>query len=324
MTARHRGFTLIELLVVIAIIGVLIALLLPAVQAAREAARRAQCTNNLKQIGLAFHNYHDTHGSMPPGRKSCCWGTWLVFILPYIEQQPMYDAWNSQADMRNPGIDWHLGYAGVTNTTVTTSRIETYNCPSEINSGERPFTNNVATQNYVVNFGNTTEAQHEVFNGIAFGGSPFHDVGCPNVFRDETAEQMPGGDPTVDFAAFRDGLSNTVLASENRIGVGSDLRGYSHWGYGANFVTFFPPNTSQPDVLQSPGYCNYPFQTNPPCVAATQALPMMKYARSWHPGGVNTTMGDGSVKFIKDTIAINIWRALGSTRGGEIVGADQF
>ena len=82
---RRLGFTLIELLVVIAIIAVLIALLLPAVQSAREAARRAQCTNNLKQIGLAMHNYHDQQGTLPPGVKGCCWGTWLVFVLPYIE-----------------------------------------------------------------------------------------------------------------------------------------------------------------------------------------------------------------------------------------------
>src|SRR5437016_2443496 len=88
MSLRRRGFTLIELLVVIAIIAVLIALLLPAVQSAREAARRAQCTNNLKQIGLAMHNYHDQVGTFPPGFKGVDWGTWLVWVLPYIEQQP--------------------------------------------------------------------------------------------------------------------------------------------------------------------------------------------------------------------------------------------
>ena len=86
MRYRRLGFTLIELLVVIAIIAVLISLLLPAVQSAREAARRAQCTNNLKQIGIAMHSYHDQMGSLPPGMKGCCWGTWLIFVLPQIEQ----------------------------------------------------------------------------------------------------------------------------------------------------------------------------------------------------------------------------------------------
>src|SRR3954453_8837159 len=92
---RERGFTLIELLVVIAITAVLLALLLPAAQAAREAARRAQCVNNLKQIGLGVLNYESANGSFPPGEKGCCWGTWGVFILPFIEQQALFNAWNS-------------------------------------------------------------------------------------------------------------------------------------------------------------------------------------------------------------------------------------
>ena len=117
---RARGFTLIELLVVIAIIAVLIALLLPAVQAAREAARRSQCVNNLKQIGLAMHNYHDVNGSLPPGVKSCCWGTWLVFVLPQIEQQSMFNAWNFGGDYLyyQGQYDAPLRYAGVARAVV--------------------------------------------------------------------------------------------------------------------------------------------------------------------------------------------------------------
>jgi prepilin-type N-terminal cleavage/methylation domain-containing protein len=99
MRKQRAGFTLIELLVVIAIIAVLIALLLPAVQAAREAARRSQCVNNLKQIGLAMHNYESSNGSLPPGQKSCCWGTWLVFLLPQVEQQALFNAWNFGGDL---------------------------------------------------------------------------------------------------------------------------------------------------------------------------------------------------------------------------------
>ena len=100
MNHRRRGFTLIELLVVIAIIAVLISLLLPAVQSAREAARRAQCTNNLKQIGLAMHNYESALSTLPPGVKGCCWGTWLNFIMPYIEGNNQFNAYNFVGDDR--------------------------------------------------------------------------------------------------------------------------------------------------------------------------------------------------------------------------------
>src|SRR4051794_17052246 len=91
MNRKHRGFTLVELLVVIAIIGILVAMLLPAIQAARESARRAQCVNNLKQLGVAFQNYHDTYKKLPIGAYSCCWGTWQMAILPFIEEQQLAD-----------------------------------------------------------------------------------------------------------------------------------------------------------------------------------------------------------------------------------------
>src|SRR6266481_4239638 len=127
MTHRRRGFTLIELLVVIAIIAVLIALLLPAVQAAREAARRAQCINNLKQIGIAMHNYHDVIGTLPPGfRAGSVDGTWQMFILPYLEGNPSYNAYNMMGryllpdGTKNP--DQSLRYGGPAQTTVTGQR----------------------------------------------------------------------------------------------------------------------------------------------------------------------------------------------------------
>src|SRR5882672_8747122 len=121
MSAKRRGFTLIELLVVIAIIAVLIALLLPAVQAAREAARRAQCVNNMKQIGLAMRNYHSTYGSLPPGESNYGWGTWIVFILPFTEQGPLFNAWNQGGSSTDPG--GILTYGAAANTTVSRNRI---------------------------------------------------------------------------------------------------------------------------------------------------------------------------------------------------------
>src|ERR1700761_5698705 len=136
---RIKGFTLIELLVVISIIAVLIALLLPAVQAAREAARRAQCTNNLKQIGLGMHNYESANGCFPPGEKGCCWGTWCVFVLPYIEQQALYKAWNSYGNNSVSGgpYDSNFRYIGAFNATVTCTMVNAYCCPTDPNGGTR-------------------------------------------------------------------------------------------------------------------------------------------------------------------------------------------
>src|SRR5271168_2566242 len=121
MPKARRGFTLIELLVVIAIIAVLIALLLPAVQSAREAARRIQCTNNLKQIGLSMHNYQSALGSLPPGFKESAYGTWCVYILPFIEGNNTYNAWNFDG-VSGAGLT-AFQYKGPVNTTVTMNRI---------------------------------------------------------------------------------------------------------------------------------------------------------------------------------------------------------
>ena len=188
MNHRRRGFTLIELLVVIAIIAVLISLLLPAVQSAREAARRAQCTNNLKQVGLAMHNYESAQGTLPPGVKGCCWGTWLNFILPYIEGSNLFNSYNYVGNDRYENLKIQTGqfrYGGAVNTTVTYNHVLTYLCPSDGNNLNLPGGGWAITcHNYVVNFGNTITNQPPLFawnnTKLPFLGAPFTDMGAPD------------------------------------------------------------------------------------------------------------------------------------------------
>jgi prepilin-type N-terminal cleavage/methylation domain-containing protein/prepilin-type processing-associated H-X9-DG protein len=324
MKSHHRGFSLIELLVVVAIIAVLLALFLPAVVAAREASRRAQCAGNLKQISMAMHQYHDIHAALPPGKKGCCWGTWLIYVLPHMEQQALYNAWNS-CGINTAGapenLDVDLRYFGVTNRTVTSTWIATYLCPSDqtnapISAAMNGITYACTSQNYAANFGNSI-VQQTNFQDVQFAGAPFVDIGSP-----EGDYEQPGRQ-TIGFPAIRDGLSNTLLVSEVIVGQGQDLRGFSWWGDAATFEAFMTPNSSFPDVLFSPFYCINQ-APNPPCTSSTTALPDMYAARSRHPGGVNASMADASVRFISNAINVRTWRAMSTTQGNEIVSGDQY
>jgi len=345
MNQRHRAFTLIELLVVIAIIAVLIALLLPAVQAAREAARRAQCTNNLKQVGLAMHNYHDSQGTLPPGVKGCCWGTWLVFVLPYIEGNNIFNAWNFAGNDKYENLGIQTGqfrYGGSVNTTVTYRRINSYLCPSDPNNLNLPGGAGwaVTCQNYVVNFGNTITNQPTLYAWtyagqtlkLPFLGAPFTDMGAPDT--DITAgTQQSASAGTVNFSGIPDGLSNTLMTSEILVGTGWNLHGFSWWGYAPQFTGLFPPNSTQPDVMQSTGYCSSGNPQGVLCVGATGStstgglytgLGMDNIPRSKHPGGVNTGMCDGSVRFVKSSVNILTFQGLSSAKGGEVISSDSY
>ncbi len=324
MKTRSGGFTLIELLVAIALIGVLVALLLPAVQSAREAARRARCANNLKQVALAMHQYHDSHGTMPPGKKGCCWGTWLIFVLPQVEQQALFNSYNF-AGNNTPGLpagfDLDLRYFGSANRTVTANRLEVYLCPSDRTAA--PITTTVGgltlsctSQNYAGNFGNTLQVQDDL-PGNPFRGAPFGDVGSP------LADQSRPARPSVNLRDLTDGTSTTLLLSEVVVGQGADLRGFSWWGDAAGFETFLGPNSHSPDFLADPDFCaNRP--PNPPCTSSGPALSDTYAARSRHPGGVNVAMADGAVRFTRDGIAPPIWRALSTTKGGEVIDAGSY
>ncbi len=318
MKLRPRGFTLIELLVTIGIVALLMAVLLPAVQSAREAARRSQCVNNLKQITLAMHQYQGVHAVLPPGKKGCCWGTWLVYVLPYMEQEPLFNSWNScgiNAAGAPQNFDIDLRYFGVANQTVTSTFVSSYLCPTDQTNAPITATTNGKTfactsQNYAVNFGNSIVTQTN-FQDIFFGGAPFVDIGSPD------GDHNQAGHPTVGWNAFADGLSNTMLVSEVVVGQGQDLRGFSWWGDAATFETFLTPNSSFPDVIFSPYYCINQ-SPNPPCTGATTALPDNYAARSRHSGGVNVAVADGSVHFIKNSIDVRTWRAISTTHGNEV------
>ncbi|MFO0906212.1 MAG: DUF1559 domain-containing protein [Pirellulales bacterium] len=304
MSRRRAGFTLVELLVVIAIIGILVALLLPAVQAAREAARRTQCSNNLKQLGLAMHNYHDVHGKLPPmvGASGCCWGTWQVNILPFIELQNLRDLYVNHGGNDATGPR----YGSAPNTTnVTTLRLKAFTCPSDQTNA--PI-GGITSHNYAVNVGNTgAYGQPAVLNGVTHGGAPFQ-------------FQNPGGGWGVfGLADILDGTSNTMMVGEVLQGRGTDLRGFTWWGDASGFSAYLGPNSKLPDAIYTSAYCNNQPLQNLPCVVASSSYPSMFAARSRHPGGVQVTFCDASTRFIPQTVDINIWRALSTSQGSEVV-----
>ena len=337
MRRRRRGFTLIELLVVIAIIAVLIALLLPAVQAAREAARRIQCTNNLKQLGLAMQNYHDVVGTFPPGARYTSWGTWYHYTLPYLEQAAVGNAFNF---MGSTNTTPSLSYANPENATSATSRLSVFQCPSDQPEAQL---NSVTSGNYACNYGNTGTGLFQItasspyccksYNGVIYLGAPFSWIAIGNAPVQSFAR-------TYGIASITDGTSNTILLGEVIQGADNgalfDLRGFIQYGSSSGFATYLAPNSTQPDLLNQAVYCAYPFGINPPCKFRTAAPPAYPgdttpaingdtYAsRSRHPGGVNVVFCDGSVHFIKNTINIATWRALSTTQGGEVLSADQY
>lgn len=313
---RRSAFTLVELLVVIAIIGILVALLLPAVQSAREAARRTQCLNNLKQLGVGAHNYHDTNKHLMPGAYSCCWGTWLIEILPYIEERQLHDLYNTEDRFIT---DSDSAYNSPDNLQVTTQRLQSMTCPSD-EPQIAVDVDNMTYHNYVGNFGNTNHLGLDIpgFAGaetIRFAGAPLPATEWKGI------DMPPDKIKVTGFRQISDGLSKTLLFSETvqgQSGTNLDLRGFSWWGWGAGFETSLPPNTNSPDRMQNVGYCNAENFANPPCIGHSIPFNVMRAAaRSRHPGGVNVVMCDGSGKFVVETIDEDIWLAAGSTGGGE-------
>jgi prepilin-type N-terminal cleavage/methylation domain-containing protein/prepilin-type processing-associated H-X9-DG protein len=380
-TGRRRAFTLIELLVVIAIIAVLIGLLLPAVQAAREAARRAQCINNLKQIGLSIHNYNSANNCIPsskilntnvfpctdPSFGSGCQSTpWFILMLPFFEQQAMANAFNYAIGIEGPMNSGGVPLAYFINATVPSTRISVFQCPSDhtqvfsLSAALGPVLPgvpnlNFTKGNYGVHWGNTDNGQG-IVDGTYFNPT-LHLQSAWGYNNNGTGPSL------VTFASATDGLSNTVFMSELLQGAPDDIRGtvWSDYTGAGSFTSRFTPNGYQDyvplfapwknavtaanlvgdnvDNLPAFGAGGFSQSTSPAfpgtlcdnqpaqglaCFAQGSDGGEFSGARSRHPGGVNCLFGDGSVKFIKNTISPLTWIALGSIASGEVISADSY
>ena len=311
MTRRVRGFTLIELLVVIAIIAVLIALLLPAVQQAREAARRSQCKNNMKQIGLALHNYHDTFGCLPIGGSAITgqlYGTnWAVSILPYLDQAPLYNLYNFSLQNNQ-------------NNVVVQTLLSVQNCPSDSNAGQlsTPESSGGTTNGSASNSIQYMTSTYRAVSGVTTDNSTFFDApgnAMPTTTTNRGALHsiVSGANYRPEpFASITDGLSNTLFVGEWST-IDHPSRA-SYWGY-----TYTSYNQSSiclgvtPDVFGNPDY-------NVISNNGASACGKRGFA-SMHVGGVQFLMGDGTVRFISSNINRTTLAALATIAGNEAVGS---
>ncbi len=307
MRSRCNGFTLVELLVVIAIIGVLIALLLPAVQAAREAARRTQCTNHLKQWCLAIQNYESTHKVLPYGAISESGDlnllhdrkTFVVALWPYLEAGAVADRYNVKLPL------WH-----VDNRLALMTQLDVYYCPTD--RGKAMWQGDQWTRargNYAVNYGNTNFAQ------TAHGDQAIHTTAPFRSWIPKRA--LSAGEkrnPPLKIRQITDGASNTMFLSETLMAVEDtdyNVRGDFLNNGAPHYTTYNTPNSGVDALL-----CRD--NPNLPAPCTNQVIGVVS-ARSNHQGGVNVAMGDGSVRFVNEGIARHTWHAMGSASFDDIV-----
>ena len=329
---RHTGFTLIELLVVIAIIAILIALLLPAVQQAREAARRTQCKNNLRQLGLAMHNYLSTFTLFPPSGVVA--GTsvtqpWSAqaFIMPYMDGGNIYNLMNFSVGYHHP-----LNQAAFPPRGPATHRVETLLCPSEVNDRARLAADGVA-EHYPLNY------------AVGMGTYQIYD---PNTGRDGAGAFAVNG--KLAERDFTDGMSNTVGMAEVKAftpriqdatlpttiplnpadvsasvsgGAWSNQNGHTEWVCGRaihiGFTTVFTPNTFVPHVNAGVTY-DFDACSHREGSSLTEITYGVITSRSWHEGIVQILLMDGSARAISENINLQTWRDLGSRNDGRPIG----
>ncbi len=318
-TCHRRGaFTLIELLVVIAIIGVLVGLLLPAVQNAREAARRASCISNLKQLGLALHNYENTNRVLPVGhlpettagvsphdgtqyyhRREC----WYQRTLPFLEEQNLFDAYTAD----------RTAYVHQITSFIASTPVAALACPSDPsapgkggNGGTVAFQGNYAVSAGGITWSGSTATQRDIASGDSGG----------YFYRNSR----------VAIVEATDGSSKTLLASEGIIrgtgGAWGELGGYwggaPHGSYG--FSTFEVPNAAVADRVYSCKATTWPMApAGAPCEDRSAGGGRWNFARSMHPGGVGVVMGDGATSFVNDSIQRSTWQRMGTRSDGLIV-----
>jgi prepilin-type N-terminal cleavage/methylation domain-containing protein/prepilin-type processing-associated H-X9-DG protein len=323
------GFTLVELLVVIAIIGILIALLLPAVQAAREAARRSQCSNNLKQLGLALHNYHDAFKVFPPsalGLASCSWGTFdpiglntsgWTMTLPFMEQTPLHSAYN----FNQPAS--HYQAAGNTaaiigdsvtsgNAKVVSTKLAAFLCPSD--DGNPLHADNA---HYGVKAGSGVLGAKTNYDFCVTAST-----GC-NFWKaeDRRVRRMFGDSSNSRFADIQDGSSNTIAVCETTLEVWDGAA--PAWGYRGwvqNGIDPVGTNSIQGINVWPCCFWQSPPWASAPAPGQRGKLGEWGSAGSQHPGGAQFLMGDGSVRLISQTVPITTIRALAQMADGQVLG----
>lgn len=319
----HAAFTLVELLVVIAIIGILIALLLPAVQAAREAARRSHCTNNLKQIGVGLHVFENTQRAFPSsfgGSQGTDWSA-QARILPYLEQVALHDS-----------IDFNQPYSAATlpdGSPLATFRVPTYLCPSEPNDEVRLSSGNPVHYplNYAMNLGTWFVYRPTNRQGGEGAFQPYRRL-KPRDFVDGLSNTLAVAEVKTYTPYFRNAAHDppTLPAVPSDVcTLGGDFKsssGHTEWVDGrthqTGFTTVFTPNTRVPCVQGGQEY-DVDWTNQQEGKSPTAPTFAAVTARSHHPGIVNALLVDGSVRAIAETVELSVWQALSTRAGREVV-----